>query len=394
MNTTHHYQICLLGCSYDSDKIIQELIKDYFVQLGISLNNLIFYDENSINECNRKYPLSAIFFGYKGVSDSQHPIVKTLLDDSVFILPVVDDLSQFSEFIPRSLHAINGCESSDHDRIVSTILENFRLLRPERRLFISYKRNESQSIAIQLYEKFEASGFDVFLDTHSVAKGADFQNSLWHRLADSDIMVLLDTPGFRSSRWTKEELARANATNIQILHLQWPGVKEDQESAFSVFLALNSNSFVDPMSQLDKFAEFTSTVTDEVIKKVENLRARALAARHRYLVDNLLKQAKELSLPATIQPDRFISLKIDNNKYIAVVPAVGIPTAERYEIFENRVKNSKGMNRFEKIWLIYDERGILQSWINHLEWLNNHLPLVSFKVSDAKSKIDQEIKND
>jgi hypothetical protein len=107
--------------------------------------------------------------------------------------------------------------------MVSVAFENFRLLRSERRLFISYRRVESQGIAIQLYEALDALGFDVFLDTHGVPPATDFQSVLWHRLADSDVVVLLDTPDFRTSRWTVQELARANATSLQILHLLWPG---------------------------------------------------------------------------------------------------------------------------------------------------------------------------
>ncbi|MEW3673962.1 toll/interleukin-1 receptor domain-containing protein, partial [Pseudomonas aeruginosa] len=78
-----------------------------------------------------------------------------------------------------------------------------------------------------LYDALDARGFDVFIDVRSVPPAADFQSQLWHRMSDSDVVVLIDTPGFREGRWTAEELARANATNVQILHLLWPGQKED-----------------------------------------------------------------------------------------------------------------------------------------------------------------------
>src|SRR5262249_25131364 len=54
-----------------------------------------------------------------------------------------------------------------------------------------------------------ARHFDVFLDTHSVSVAADFQAALWHRLCDSDVLVMLDTPDYFASRWTTAEWGRA-----------------------------------------------------------------------------------------------------------------------------------------------------------------------------------------
>ena len=112
-----------------------------------------------------------------------------------------------------------GPKIRDWDRVASVLLEGLGLLRKSRRLFISYRRVETQGVAIQLYEQLDASGFDVFLDTHSLRPGEPFQEVVWHRLADTDVVVLLDSPGFLASRWTEEELARANSTNLQILQL-------------------------------------------------------------------------------------------------------------------------------------------------------------------------------
>lgn len=29
--------------------------------------------------------------------------------------------------------------------------------------------------------------------------------------------------------------------------------------------------------------------------------------------------------------------------------------------------------KFQKIWLLYDDRGILQGWLDHVDWLNKDL---------------------
>jgi hypothetical protein len=71
--------------------------------------------------------------------------------------------------LPSSIRHINAFALADAgavQRLVTLVLENLRLLRIERRLSISYKRAESQNIAIQLYECFDEAGFDVF-DRHA-----------------------------------------------------------------------------------------------------------------------------------------------------------------------------------------------------------------------------------
>lgn len=389
MGVSQHYQLGILGHPNGLDVSLKERILKHMQDLGVSEEMIVFIEESNVEARNRKFPFCCIFFGYNGANDSSHPLLKLVKDDAVFILPVVEDLTDFSKYVPESLQGTNGMSQNDEERIATSILENFHLLRAERRLFISYRRNESQGIAIQLYEVLEAAGFDVFLDTHSVSPGADFQDMLWHRLADSDIVVLLETPGFRESYWTKEELAKANTTSIQILHLLWPGVEEDPGSAFSHFLQLSDASFSDSQNQTGSTSKLSELTELRIVSQTEQLRARALAARYRDLVDNFLDQAEKLNLTATIQPQRFISLELDKEIRIAVVPAVGVPHAQTYEIIERKIKGNSN-NSFET-WLLYDERGVLNSWLNHLDWLNSYLPLVSVKAAKAGEKMREEM---
>ena len=124
----------------------------------------------------------------------------------------------FSREIPSILSNQNGWQFKDNelDRSANIILESFELLRSTRKIFISYKRNESTSVAIQLYEALESYNYDVFLYIHSIGKGEPFQDDLWHRMTDCDVIVLLNTPGFLESHWCKEEFAEAGTTLISI----------------------------------------------------------------------------------------------------------------------------------------------------------------------------------
>jgi hypothetical protein len=387
------YQIGILGKpDHKRDAVAQEL-HSQATALGIDPASISLIDEAGIRARNRKKPFIGIFFGYRGALNSAHPILEDLLQDSTVVIPLVDTIKEVAQFIPPILAHINCLESSaskpNIERIASLIFENFRLLRSERRLFISYRRLESQGVAIELYELLDSLGFDVFLDTRGVPPAADFQSVLWHRLADSDVVVLLDTPDFRASRWTVQELARANATSIQILHLLWPGVAADLYSAFSEFRELRPEDFKDGIVT-GPDARLQSTVAATIGPAVESLRARAMAARYRYLVDNFCDQALALNQQATVQSTRFIALELTNGRRIAVVPAIGVPNARRFQDFEAAILANP--TKFEKIWLLYDERGILQGWLDHIDWLNKHLPVMAVRVSTSGSRICVEAK--
>ena len=143
-----------------------------------------------------------------------------LLRDGLLIVPVVADIGQFSALVPSQIAHLNGCSLADcgaeFERMASRVLEGYGLLRERRRLFISYRRAETSGVAAQLYEALDTAGPDAFLDTHGVLRpGEPFQEILWHRLADTDVAILLDSPGFLDSRWNEEELARAKMSNIR-----------------------------------------------------------------------------------------------------------------------------------------------------------------------------------
>jgi hypothetical protein len=380
---TFKYQIGLAGHFNAHRPKLETLLFARTDELGIERAQIVILDD--LSKPDLKSPLVVVFFGYGGAQDSDNAALTSLLTHSLVVLPCVNAGAAATFELPPSLRHINALNFDGTDasfaRLVSLVLENLRLLRAERRLFISYRRAEAQSIAIQLYERLDAAGFDVFLDTRSVPYGTDFQGILWHRMADSDVVVLLDTPGFRASRWTREELARANATNIQILHLLWPSIVPDSSSAFSEFLSLATADFR-TAATLGEDARLTDSKVQDILVHVESLRARALAARHRSLVDNFCDRARdEKARSVAVQPQRFIAVELANGDPVAVVPTIGVPTAHLYHEIERAVQRA-GI-KAKEIWLLYDERGILESWIEHLGWLDEHLPVVSVQVTKS-----------
>ena len=383
------YQIAIFADGADSyAATLRATVQRNFSELGISSAMLSFLDEASVSGRDPKSPIVSVYFGLAPHPAPASAALSSLINDAVMVVPVVPTLDRFTEFVPDDLRPINGMalrpEDPDLERVASVLLEGLGLLRKSRRLFISYRRVETQGIAIQLYEQLDKNGFDVFLDSHSIRPGEPFQDVLWHRLADTDVVVLLDSPGFLGSRWTEEELARANSTNLQILQLIWPGSTLSAAAAFSKPFPLSNGDFQVPTDTLGPSARLSDSCLGRLAIEAESLRARALAARYTYLVQEFFSEALALGLFPQIQPERFILLQTKSGKSYITVPTVGVPDAVRYQELEDEI--SRHPKRSSDIILLYDERGIHDKWMKHLDWLDRKaMPIMSLQVAKAQS---------
>ena len=380
------YQILILDPSKRFKEGLKNALNKRFGDLGIEPATAVQYlDESNYTSVDNKSPLAGVYFGYSPATEPHIKSVELLNRKAAIIIPVVDKLQGYTTNpnIPAVLHSVNALEMPDtrmeFEVIASAILEAFLLLRKTRRLFISYKREESRAVALQLYEELDQHGFDVFLDTHSVQVGEPFQEVLWHRLSDTDIMILLDTPNFHTGKWTMEEKAKALAMKIGILQLLWPKQQPTPDTALCFPKYLKESDFkdvFDPNSGENILKEsFVKTIVD----LIESLRARALAARHENLVHEFCLAANKAKAETIVQPDRHIALRKTSGEELIVVPTVGVPNAPRYQ----EVARLGDTN----IFLVYDQTGIRDEWHQHLSWLDTHLPVKSVKIIDAEKWI-------
>jgi hypothetical protein len=91
-----------------------------------------------------------------------------------------------------------------------------------------------------------------------------------------------------------------------------------------------------------------------------------------------------LGLLPQIQPERFILLQTKSGKSYITVPTVGVPDAVRYQELEDEI--SRHPKRSSDIILLYDERGIRDKWMKHLDWLDRKaMPIMSLQVAKAQS---------
>ncbi len=396
---TGRYQLGLYGAdSGEFDKLTNAVARA-IEQLGVPPKQFLipFGDRPDWQERAAIMPAVAVFFGSNPVqfSDKAAQDLAKLVDDGWLVIPIVPNKQKFACYVPEILQGIQGLTreecGQDFERLAARVLEGLGLLRERRRLFISYRRTESTGVAAQLYEALDMAGYDVFLDTHgAIAGGEPFQEILWHRLADTDVVVLLDTPGFLESRWTEAELARANTSNIQILQVLWPHQQEVAGAAFSAFHLLEEADFL-TKDVFNSAAQLKNETISGIVDATEGLRARALAARQSFLVSEFFEEARKAGFKAARTLERNILLRRDGNDPILVIPAIGIPDAERYQDAETLYQRDRdhGVIRSKPTILLFDETGIRNKWLEHLGWLNQKLGFAqTISLRDARNYLN------
>ena len=381
------YQLVLLG---DKTKYEELVVNELLIQteiLGMPNEFIKIINRLNFSEYLPNNPTYCLYFGSEDISLDQG-ILNTLIDDATLILPIISDLSLVNHYLPKELHPINAIAMKSIDdipSITSAILEGFGLLRQSRKLFISYKRSESSSVAIQLYEALEKSGFDVFLDTHSIRPGEPFQEELWHRMTDSDIVILLNTPDFLGSQWTKEELAKASAMSLGVIQIIWPDCKPLSESNLFRTIQLQPES-------INHRGHLPEPIIKQLTLDTESLRARTLAARQDNLTTEFIGISHEMGVQSILHTDKFITFSIDN-KNCVVIPTVGVPqsfTSNNVHTLIQKICK----DHIEEIYLLYDHTHIRKKWLEHLKWLDKYLPVKTLRLLEIKPFIEnQEVQN-
>lgn len=379
---TTKYQIIKIGDNNHFYNEVMNIAYRHIAELGLPKESIIEIDDiNFQTEYKRNAPSFCLYFGSDTGSFKNLDLLKILIKDANLILPIASDLNKFSSQIPKELANVNGFElatRNDIEKLVSSILEGLSLLRLSRRLFISYKRDESSMVAIQLYEQLEKNGFDVFLDTHSIRPGEPFQEELWHRMSDTDVVVMLNTPGFLNSKWTTQELAKANSMSIGILQLIWPSHTLERDAELSVPISLTYNDFRNCFWGRST-KSLTNSAIDKIVGQVESLRARSLASRQDNIITEFISSSNRAGIKADLQSEKFITIKRSDGKELVIIPTIGVPQAFTYNQSEELVSRIKSKN-IAGAYLLFDHRNIREKWIKHLDWLDNYLPVKTIKI--------------
>lgn len=384
----YYYQFILIGSTGALSDRIESLFRQKTEELKIPKSAFrILRNTNFDTGYAGNQPAFAVYFGDRNGQPRDSSLCRKLLREGVGILPVYFRPHGFPTETPPELYKLNGLlyNPSAEQKIVSMALEAFHLLRITRKIFISYRRAESSAVAIQLYETLEKNNFDVFLDTHCIRPGEDFEEILWHRMTDSDVVVMLNTKGFLNSIWCNHELAEAHAKQIAIVQLVWPDHQLENTSEICLPIPLHVSDFeaakpgaprqsANHSDLVTPTARLTPDILYHIVNEIESIRARNLASRQDNLITEFLQIARKAGKKVDLQPQRFITEERGAHTRRIFIPTVGIPQSidcNRSEEFLRKINEYE----VESIYLIYDDVRIRNRWLNHLAWLNNYLQI-------------------
>jgi len=366
------YEIGLLGDVSNVERealagTISSFIADFALEVGHEVTIRIGKD---FETRNKHAAGAAAFFGAAGLDGQE--VTRRAFDASVPVIPTIPATGDFGALVPGYLQSANGLRRRADDpgmkELAVALLECVGLLRRQRRVFVSYRRIESRSAAVQLHDLLSARGFDVFLDTHDIRPGEPFQDVLWHRLCDSDVMVMLDTPTYFASKWTRQELGRARAKEIHVLRVVWPEHTPNKQTDFSETIYLDRTE----LSGGD--GPIIDVVADQIVLAIEGLRSRSIASRYMSITGKLRAEVNKIGGAVEgVGAHRAISLRLPDDSRLWAYPVVGVPAAE---LLNDVAEKAKRADQREAPVLIYDHIGIRDQWMAHLKWLDENISTV------------------
>lgn len=348
-------RIVLLGTPFFEDELRSSLEKyDNIELLG---SDSISYSDKSLY----------LFFGQsendKDISCYSNLDFSELVANQQ-IVPILQSLINFRDFIPQELNPVNAIEIDSTlaiGKLKCFILEFFGLLESNRKVFISYKRSDSLTFAHQLHDALVAAHYKPFLDSYSINYGVDFQEYLRHELSDSSVFVFLNTPKYPMSQFTMEELTICSKLQMGILEIKTPNSSNYEEAKFSVRYELSK--------EITKDENVDEAIISSIISTLENNRLEMQSFRQKALGDQL----------KSIYPDVIMDSDINGyespSRKCMFFPVYHIPLSfDMQNIQSYSVKGLQVAGFYNGLYCRSDVR-------NHIEWLNGISPVQMLDIT-------------
>lgn len=304
---------------------------------------------------------AAIFFG--GIDSVEVDISKIMDCESIAVLPVASNDASVATEIPLNLRRLNCLfvDKVNPDRIFSALLECVGLLPRQRRVFLSYRRNEATTAAVQLFSELSARQFDVFLDTQGIGPAVDFQETLWHQLCDVDVLIMLETATYFESRWTSAEYGRALAKGIGVLRVQWPDTTPSIHTGTASLVELVQD-------EIDDRGQLGLPAVERICSQLENVRSLSHATRHLSMVTAVQDAIEQVEGKIDcVGSNRSMYLTLRSGRKLVIQPTVGVPTSL---LLQETFERARG----EESAVVYDHFGLKRSWQGHMNWLAQKVP--------------------
>jgi hypothetical protein len=367
------YQLALLGLPTDAqvselEEVIAKAVGMFNLRLGHEVGWEVRPDEFNPDQQRSS---AAVFFG--GEAPPLANVAK-LLERGIPLLPVATDVNRVSAEIPTLLQPLNclAYTAGGSQRVATALLECAGLLPRQRRVFVSYRRGEAREAALQLFDALSARLFDVFLDTHGIPPAEDFQTMLWHRLCDSDVLLMLDTPGYFESRWTSAEFGRALAKGISVLRVDWPDCTPSARTATA------SRAELLPEEVDAATGRLADSAVERICLQLEEVRSQSHAVRSVNLVSNLRNAIQTIGGQLVgVGPNKAVYIQLPDGRNVVVYPTVGVPTS-------TALHDASVNSPDQSVAVVYDHVGLHPRWLGHLDWLGQHIHSARWvKASEA-----------
>lgn len=379
------YQILLLGERQELASVVQSHLETTLQGMQISKCSYRILHSKDFHKVSLGInPTIALYF--IGDTGKDASILSELKNKSVVIIPIVDSFDNVAYLLPETLRDINAAsvknvnDTDGINEVCNHVLTNLGLLTRDRNVFISYKRVDTQRIANQLYEKFLHSGYNVFLDTESLSMGVNFQKSLRHRLADSFVLVLLNSEHFfdAKSKWTLEEYNTAQKLQIGICSIMMPNVTIKRELNFSDFVRLETSDLVGDSLKESKL--------EEVVLHIKSIYARLYESRKQSLTNAFTEHLQKQRITFVQEIDGGLSIT-SKKLSCKVIPLIGIPKSWDYYVSDLKQQKNNG----KPVFLLYNDQCILEEWLSHLSWLEEKSGVHTININESSSWIQRNL---
>jgi hypothetical protein len=384
------FTVMRIGARNDerSVALAQELDRRTQRALHGSRERLDVVDQHAVDALDRSVPRVAVVFCREDMSTAEggaiNPeiaAIKKCIKRGFPIIPVVQDLTRFGKEAPKEVGEFNGfqlADTQDIPELAGLVLELLGLQRAKRKIFISYARVDGGAMAQQLYEAFTARWYEVFLDTVSIRPGAVFQQNLKQELADSDVVVLLNSPTAMGRPYVKEEIAFANCANVGGVQVVWPGRLPAIEGRLFMPHPLSDEQIA---FEEKNGKSLKPEAILAILRRVADLRTALQQQREEELLRPIEAYAQSKQFDAVPYLGRHVELREQQgSKCVRLDLALGVPTSRDLEraLRNARPRPSEGGGR-----LVYDPVGITKPQLRHLRYLSKRLKLDSFDPQTA-----------
>jgi hypothetical protein len=356
-------------------------LRDRTSALAHSGDSLDIRDQATMPDALPEEGIAAVVFCRKEMDAPEVAAIKACVGRGTPIIPVVEDLTKFIANSPAEVGKFNGFQLADAREIgelTGLVLELIGLQRAKRKIFISYARVDSSAVASQLRLAFTLHWYSVFLDSVSIRPGVVFQNSLKEELADSDVVLFLDSSNARERPYVREELAFAGNAGLGGLQVVWPGLDRAREGSLFTLMKLDPD---DLETDYQGATRLVPSAVVKILRKVAEERTAVQEKREQLVFESIQAYADHKGFDAVSFLGRHIELRHrQDGRRMRLDVTLGVPTSRDIErAFVNGEpkppKSAGPQDKTPRGRLVYNPLGITDAQSRHLRFLRNELKL-------------------